>query len=83
MTVQYKYIPGDHYVICDRCGWKKRRSEVRKEWTGSIVCADPCYDPPHPQDNIRPKMEKQSVKNARPEAEDVFITEAPVDGSEL
>ena len=67
------YRPGDHLVICDRCGSKKYASEAKKEWTGLLVC-HPCWDPRHPQDLVRGRVDRQAVKDARPEAADVFVT---------
>lgn len=42
------YIPGGTYGICDRCGFQFRRSELRKEWTGLMVCRKD-WDPRPPQ----------------------------------
>jgi hypothetical protein len=67
------YQPGNPYKICDRCGFKKRSSETKKEWTGLIVC-EPCWDPKHPQEAVRGRIDKQAVKDARPEQPDVFTT---------
>jgi hypothetical protein len=33
---------------CDRCGFKYKLLELRKEWTGLKVC-DSCFEPKHPQ----------------------------------
>jgi hypothetical protein len=33
------YTPGGSYGICDRCGFQFRARELRKEWTGLMVCA--------------------------------------------
>ena len=35
-------------AICDRCGFKKKLHDLRKEWTGLKVC-DACFEPKHPQ----------------------------------
>jgi len=69
------YFPGDHKVICDRCGFVKLRSVCRFDGnnTSLLVCPS-CYDPKHPQDRpIHGKGEKQRVANPRPEKEDIFI----------
>lgn len=42
------YIPGRPKAVCQRCGYEKRRDELRVEWTNLIVCP-PCYDPRPPQ----------------------------------
>lgn len=54
-----KYIPGDWWVICERCGFKYRQSQMKKEWTGLLVCAKNCWEPRHPQDFLRSVPEKQ------------------------
>lgn len=55
------------YGICDRCGFKYDLSQLRKEWTGLMVCP-PDYDP-RPADTRPPavKPEGVPVPNARPE----------------
>ena len=66
------YIAGDHYVICDVCGFKKRRSETRKRWDNLIVChAD--WEERHPQDTIKPGRPSRPIRDPRPEPDDVFI----------
>ena len=61
-------------VICDRCGVKRKNNQVKKEWTGLIVCADKCWEPRHPQDFVRAKPDDQSVPFVRPEQPDVFVS---------
>ena len=36
-------------VLCDRCGWKFKNTEVRKDWQNYYVCKT-CYEPRHPSD---------------------------------
>ena len=61
------YKPGDHYVLCDICGGQFYRSQCVKTWENLIVCLE-CYDGPRPvQDyKVRPRADKQSVRNPRP-----------------
>ncbi len=40
---------GDHNVICDRSGFKCKRSDCRKEWDGKLVYKL-FWKPRHPQD---------------------------------
>ena len=63
-------------VICDRCGVKRKSDEVKKEWTGLIVCRDKCFEERHPQDLIRAVPDETEVPFSRPEAPDVFIEPA-------
>lgn len=62
----------DYNVICDRCGFKKKRSECLKEWTGLIVCRDGCYEPRHPQDFVRGRVDKQTVPDPRPDTANMY-----------
>ncbi len=59
--------------ICDRCGSKKWNDELRKEWTGLMVCAVGCWEPRHPQDRVRGKADRQAPPWVRPEPADVFL----------
>ena len=68
------YRAGDPNAICDRCGAEFHRSEMRKEWTGLLVCIKRCWEPKHPQLNVRGKKDKQSVRDARPEPDSAFGT---------
>lgn len=65
------YIPGDHWVIDDRTGFKVRSSSTRREWTGAIVDRSQ-FEPRHPQDFVRAKPERAIVRNPRPRPVDVF-----------
>lgn len=65
------YRPGDHYKICDVCGFKVRASATKKRWDGMVVCeAD--WEARHPQDFVRGKVDRQNVSDPRPEAADTF-----------
>tara|TARA_R100000654_G_scaffold26444_3_gene50099 strand:+ start:10818 stop:11120 length:303 start_codon:yes stop_codon:yes gene_type:complete len=35
-------------ALCDRCGFKFKLLDLKKEWTGFKVCHE-CYEPKHPQ----------------------------------
>jgi hypothetical protein len=71
------YRPGDHYVICDECGFQCRASETRKRWDGMRVC-NKDYESRHPQDGVRGRRDRQTVKGARSEAPDVFLEDNAV-----
>lgn len=66
------YIPGDHWIICDVCGFKVRSSRTRKRWDGLMVC-DADWEPRHPQDFVRGRSDRQTVAEARPELTDTFV----------
>lgn len=63
---------GDWNSICDRCGFKYKASQLKKEWTGVMVCSH-CWEIRHPQTLIRVPTERGGVPWARPETPDVFI----------
>jgi len=56
------YIPGDHWITCQRCGCDIRSSDGREEWTGLIVCAKKCWEARHPQDLVRSIKEDTAAK---------------------
>jgi hypothetical protein len=66
------YVPGEWNAICDRCGFEFKASELKKEWTGLMVCAKD-WEPRHPQDFIRVPKEEIAPPWTRPEPDDVFI----------
>lgn len=76
------FVPGDFYRICDVCGFKVRASETRKRWDGLMVCR-PDWEPRHPQDGVRGRVDKQRVPNPRPEAPDRFIEATDVTADDL
>ena len=63
---------GKWWVQCDRCGFKYKNDQVKKEWNGLIVC-EPCFETRHPQDFVRAVKDDQRVEFTRPEPADVFI----------
>ena len=67
------YSPGDHYVICDQCGFKVYASKCRMQWNGLFTCPD-CFDEKHPQ-YIEPTglHEKQTVFIRRPEKDPTYV----------
>lgn len=67
------FAPGDYNVICDRTGFKLKRSQCRLEWTGSMV-RNESWEARHPQDLIRSIPDDQSVPYPNPEASDDFLT---------
>jgi len=61
------YQPGGTYSPCDRCGFVFRLRDLRKEWTGLLVC-DSDYDR-KPEELTPPvvRAEGVPVKDARPD----------------
>lgn len=66
------YTPGQHYFVCDVCGFERLSSEKRKRWDGLIVCPED-WEPDHPQKYIRVQADGQPVSDPRPEPEDDFL----------
>lgn len=61
------YTPGGTRAICDRCGFEFPLRELRKEWTGLMVCRSDFDERPPEQKapNVRP--EGVAKPNARPD----------------
>lgn len=68
---QEGYRKGDHWLIDARTGFRIRRSDARKEYTGAIVHKDD-WEPRHPQEFVRGKRDRQAVPEPRPEPIDTF-----------
>ena len=76
------WVSGDHWKICDVCGFRVRASETRKRWDGAIVC-DQDYETRHPQEMVRGRHDRQIVSNPRPEPTDTFLTANQVTADSL
>jgi len=66
------YDPSSYNAICDRCGFKYKANQLRKEWTGWMVC-DSCWEPRHPQEFLRGRDEDENVQWTRPDTDDEVI----------
>jgi len=76
------YRAGAHYVICDICAGRLLNTEAKKNWEGLLVHPR-CWDPRHPQELIRARKDKISVKDSRPEGQDVFLNPGDVTRDDL
>ena len=63
-------------AICDRCGTKRWNHELRKEWTGLMVCRDTCWEARNQQEHVRGVVDRQAPPWVRPEPADVFLPTA-------
>ena len=82
MTNDWGYVAGDHWVICDVCGFKYRSSRTRVRWDNLRVCtAD--WEPRHPQEYVRGRSDKIAVANPRPRPVDVFVDPGDVTADDL
>ena len=68
---------GDWNAICDRCGFKRKASEMKLEWDGLRVCSE-CWEPRHPQDFVRGVPDNQAVAWTRPPPPDIFLNPGDV-----
>jgi hypothetical protein len=66
------YIPGGIYGLCDRCAFTYRLKQLRREWTGLMVCT-PCFDP-RPAELSPPHIGHEGIPppNIRPDPGDVL-----------
>lgn len=74
-------------AICDRCGFKYKARQLRKEWTGLRVCSgggtNDCFEQRHPQEKLRGKKDSQATKWSRPETPDYFLSTNEVTPEDL
>jgi hypothetical protein len=61
-----KFVLGEWNAICDTCGFKFKASKLRDTWDGWKVC-EKCWEPRHPQDFVRGKVDKQRVPWTSPD----------------
>ena len=69
---------------CRRCGFKRRLSDFRKEWTGQRVCKD-CWDA-RPPETKPPRYGPEGLPraDAQPATEPVFKEDTGIaDGEDL
>ena len=61
------YASGKYSVaICDRCGFRYKYTQLKKEWTGFRVCSE-CYEPKHPQlEPPRNLPDPEALRDPRP-----------------
>ncbi len=64
---------GDWNVDCDRCGFKRKVSDCRTTWDNLLVCADTCWEPRHPQDFVKGRLDHQSIPIARPDSQSMSL----------
>lgn len=78
------WLKRSNNVICDTCGRKRKRQEVRPSYgTGDIAviisCIDGCADYRHPLNSPPPIIfDGRPVENARPEGIDKYVVSTQV-----
>jgi hypothetical protein len=66
------YKPGSFYRTDDRTGFIQRAEETRKQWDGLIVDGR-VWEPRQPQDLVKGVPDIQSVPDARPLGQNVYV----------
>lgn len=67
------YQPGNHWVLCDRCGCAVREKDSKVTWEGYVVCPDD-WEPRQPQDFVRSKEDRIAPEgNVRPDSNGYFV----------
>ena len=84
MNKPLKYIPGGNWAVCDRCGFVYRAKDLKKEWTGAMVCEDD-WEPRHPQEMIKGRKEKTAaaVVNSEPTEQTTDVSFSEVEGNTI
>lgn len=73
-----RYKRGQHNVIDDITGFKEKSGRILKlrgDQKG-LLTKDSNWNPAHPQLTIKPRVDKQNVRNVRVRKTDTFITTA-------
>jgi len=60
-------------VTCHRCGFWFPSTEIRKEWTGLLVCGS-CFETRHPQTLIKVHGEQAFPTFVSKDATDTFVS---------
>lgn len=60
-------------VTCHRCGFWFPSTEIKKDWTGLLVCP-PCWETRHPQTLIKVYGEAAFPTFVSKDAPDTFVT---------
>jgi len=70
------YQAGNHWNVCQRCGFDMRLSDSTIEWNGLKVCND-CWEPRHPLDFAQAHPEDTSAKGVvTGQPADVYVNNA-------
>jgi hypothetical protein len=72
MSYEWAYIPGNEWMICDSCGGKFRKSDMRLRWDNLWTCKKD-FELRHPQDFVQARTDKVAKDNPRPRPTDIFV----------
>ena len=59
------YDHGNPNMICDKCGQKFKKSEMREQWDHTWVCSYD-FELRQPQDKLKSFPDKQTIEDPRP-----------------
>lgn len=76
------YRPGDYWMMCQSCGFSYRYSQMARRWDGLWVCPQD-WEPRHPQDMVRGRVDRQRVPHPSPEPDDNFLDDNEITRSML
>ena len=65
MSREWQYLPGNYWCICDECGFKFRRKEMRLRWDNLWVCGKD-WETRQPQDFVTARIDVITVDPIRP-----------------
>ena len=65
------YQKGNHWMVCDLCGFDYRKSDMKKTWDGLWSCPFD-WEPKQPQLEIKAIKDLQAVRDPRPDTVDIF-----------
>lgn len=76
------FVLGDSKAVCEVCGFDFYHSMLKKRWDGAMVCSAD-WEPRHPQDLVRPKAERNNVRNPRPAPEYRYLAVGEITADDL
>ena len=73
--------PGNWKMACQRCGFWYPSSEIKKEWTGLLVC-EKDWEPRHPQTLIQVRAETSvPTMVSKDSSPDIFVQMCSIQGT--
>lgn len=58
-----RYIKGTYKRMCDRCGFDFLRSELKKEYTGLVVCKKCYLEKPDQEKGFKIPVRQQLIRD--------------------
>ena len=71
------YQPGNHWMVCDLCGFDIRSKDAKEMWNGLWVCPID-WTTRHPQDFVRGVPDEiAAAEPVRPPGAETFVPDQP------